>query len=121
MKKKIQETVRQLVEKHGTNMPFELCNKLGIHVVNTNLPSGVNGLFVKLTDIDMAIIINESLSEKQSIHICAHELGHVLMHNHVNSMLLEDNKIRMDALEKEADFFGHCLLASGAKTGNSFK
>lgn len=69
----------------------------------------VNGFYQRYQDQDI-IYINEDLTEEEQILVCAHELGHMILHNDTNSIFL-DTTLKIEAIcEIEANAFAIQLL-----------
>lgn len=99
-----------LVKKYGTASPFELCDYLGIAVLYQDLPKSVNGFFVKIIK-NFAVVINTSLDDDNRRLVCAHELGHILMHSETNYISLSSRtSLCTSRYEHEADMFAVALL-----------
>ena len=110
MLERIMKTVNEITAFYNTSDPFRLCDEMGIIVISLDLPDSVNGIYTILYEQN-TIILNTSLSYDRRRVICAHELGHIILHNGLNRMYLEkDTHYYLDAFEKEADTFAACLL-----------
>lgn len=108
-----------LVRKCGTRDPFRIADDLGILVVRTPL-KGIRGFYqyVKRCAI---IYIDSELDDAASRFVCAHELGHALMHRGYNRIFMdthtyfvvnrheiEANRFAIDLLYDDDDL--KCLL-----------
>lgn len=74
--------VRRLMRKHRETDPFRLCRELGIMVFFVPMGKGeedCKGFFLVQSRIP-SITINSDLSEDLQRIICAHELGHAILH-----------------------------------------
>ncbi len=112
---RIMKKVNEITDFYHTCDPFELCEEMGIIVVALNLPDSVNGIYTILHEQN-TIIINSALPYDKRKVICAHELGHVMLHNGLNRMYLErGTNYCIDAFETEADTFAACLLIDDKK------
>lgn len=60
--------------------PVWLAGKLGVTVIETELPEAVLGSLVKDQDKDPVIIINQSDEQGQKRFNCAHKIGHFTEH-----------------------------------------
>ena len=108
--KHIEDIVYMIVKKYGTKCPFEICKLMGVNICAMDLPSSVKGLFVKTKGREY-ILLSKNLSEEDRVKTCAHELGHLVLHNNINCMSLPRNlSINMNNVEKEAELFGELLL-----------
>lgn len=104
--KKVIDTLYNVYSEYHTADPFELCEHLGyqIRYKNYNVDA-MKGYYTKVLD-DVYIYINSNLSRFSQSIICAHELGHALMHdnagNHFNGGDMQK--------EYEANLFAAYLL-----------
>ena len=118
--KKINDTVCHLTEIYNTCSPFELCEKMGINILFLDLPNTVEGFFVNSGDQEdksyLSILINNSVPKSEYERICAHELGHAILHSNINSeKCKDDNEICLESLEAEAEVFSIILLQKNIK------
>ncbi|WJE51144.1 ImmA/IrrE family metallo-endopeptidase [Bacillus cereus] len=110
MKFVIRDLVKQLCKKYNTNNPYELADYLKIHVLNWDLHEEING-FYKYEKRNRFIVINSNLSSSMQKTVCAHELGHAILHTHANTPFLRKNTFfSVDKLEIEANTFAALLL-----------
>lgn len=110
MKFVINNTVKQLCKKHNTNDPFELAQCLKINIFFHNLHEEING-FYKYEKRNKFIAINSNLSSTMQRTVCAHELGHAILHPNANTPFLRKNTLlSVDRLEIEANTFAALLL-----------
>lgn len=102
--------VRNLKEKYGTNNPFLLCKFLKILIIYQDL-GNAKGFSIKYLRKKL-ICLNENLNETDSKIVCAHELGHCMLHQlkDMNFMMAYTKLIRKSNLEKEANIFAVELL-----------
>lgn len=102
------QAAKQLKKQLGTSNPVTICQTFGYYVFKTKLPRRTKGFYTKLYGV-VTIFINDQLPRSQLQYICAHELGHALMHEKVNAMHVdfEDNS---EQTELEADEFAFWLL-----------
>ena len=110
--KEIKELVKSLIRKHKTRSPFEICNNLKINVVfSSELPNKVNGLYLNSSDYGKIILINSSLKMNKRDKVCAHELGHAILHSDINSINYHQNfDGDLAEFEMEADMFSFFLI-----------
>ena len=106
----IKHKAEYLKKKYKTSNPFEVCEYMGIDIFYFDLPDCVNGLFFKYLK-NYIIILNEHLDYESSRVTVAHELGHIVLHDKINSFqLISNTDIPLAKLENEADYFATCLL-----------
>ena len=105
----IKRAVAKLVRKHGTNNPFALCNILNITIRYNDLGS-IRGIY-QYNYRKRFIHINEKLPESLKRQVCAHELGHAILHRKTNTVFLDSHTYLLtDRIENEANRFAAELL-----------
>ena len=102
--------VLDLIIKCGTKNPFKLAKKLNIEIIIQDLGE-VRGLFKRVLRRKF-IFINSKLNEFDKILVCAHELGHAILHSSTNYQFLIDNTslLKRSRLEDEANLFASYLI-----------
>ena len=102
--------VLDLIIKCGTKNPFKLAKKLNIEIIIEDLGE-VRGLFKRVLRRKF-IFINLKLNEFDKILVCAHELGHAILHSSTNYQFLIDNTslLKRSRLEDEANLFASYLI-----------
>ena len=106
----MQHYVASLYRQYGTDDLFELSSALNITILFVELPQGIDGFFLSISE-EPFIFLNENLEGKQRKIICAHELGHALLHPRLNSHFLKEKTYFLqERYEREADEFCACLL-----------
>lgn len=112
----IQTVAHELVKKYDTRDPFELCKAIGVEVFYADLGS-LKGMYKYLKKNRFAVI-NENLDPFTKRLICAHELGHDILHQNLakqvclQEFMLYDMKSRP---EFEANLFASEILLSEDK------
>ena len=105
----IKSTVQKLSKKYKTNDPFKLASELDILVVYENLGS-ILGYFDAHFRMK-TIHINENAPEELKGFICAHELGHAILHAKVNTPFLSAYTLySIGKIERQANTFAVELL-----------
>lgn len=98
-----------LVRKFKTRDPFCIAAELGIVVIRTPL-QGIRG-FCQRMKRRRVIYIDSSLSDRESCFVCAHEIGHLLMHRGYNRIFMDTNTyFLVNRQEVEASRFAVDLL-----------
>lgn len=98
-----------LVRKYGTHDPFRIIQELGYIVIRTPL-QGIRG-FWHHTQRQHIIFIDDRLPEPEARFVCAHELGHILLHRGYNRIYLDANTyFQTSRHEIEANRFAVDLL-----------
>ena len=101
--------VNKLIDKYKTNNPFEICDALDYIVLQVSL-IGVRG-FYQYYDNSNIIYINLNLPEQVKKFVCAHELGHALMHKDVNAIYLDTRTfLKTSIYERQANIFAINLI-----------
>ena len=98
-----------LVCKCRTRDPFRIAHELGYVVIRIPL-KGIRGFYQRLKKRHV-IYIDSDLSEQEARFVCAHEIGHVLMHRGYNRIYMDSNTyFPTNRQEIEADRFAVDLL-----------
>lgn len=106
----VSDKIKQLVKKHKTNNPFEIADNLNIIVHLLPMHDEING-FYKLEQRNRFIIINQNLSTEIQRFVCAHELGHAILHPRSNTPFMRQHTLfSVDRIEVEANTFAVELL-----------
>ena len=106
----IKRIVNSLVAENGTNNPFDICSNMDVFVFYPDLPENVQGFYYNIKGYKI-IGINSSLDDENRRIICAHELGHSLLHPDMNVFFaMTQTNFLTEKFEKEADYFCACLL-----------
>lgn len=106
----IKEKTNQLKEKYKTDCPYQLANHLKIHVMQHNLHPEINGYY-KYDRRNQYIIINANLTKHSQKIVCAHELGHAVLHPKINTPFMRNNTLlSVNKIEREANRFAAELL-----------
>lgn len=102
-----------LVRKHNTRDPFRIAAILGYVVIRVPL-QGIRGFCQRLKKRQV-IYIDSNLSEREACFVCAHEIGHVLMHRGYNRIFMDTNTyFSVNRQEIEASRFAVDLLYDDA-------
>lgn len=98
-----------LVRKYRTRDPFRLADALGYVVVRTPL-RGIRG-FYQFVRRCCIIYIDSALGEQDARFVCAHEIGHALMHRGYNRIYMDSHTyFPTSRYEVEANRFAVDLL-----------
>lgn len=113
MHEEIRRIAKRIVWRYGTCDPFLIARYEGIFTLRSDLPPAVNGLYQAIGGRRI-IHVREALSEPRSTAVCAHELGHALLHPTENSLLLSENPLYLPGRpERDAELFSFYLLDGG--------
>lgn len=111
----IKEIVAGIFETYGTSNPFELCEYLDIKIIRSNLGNEIKGFFQRTTEGYEIIHINSELDEHEVKYICAHELGHAILHTDMSLSFFIENSMQVkNRYEIQADRFAAELLITPA-------
>lgn len=106
----IRECIDNLQKKYLTTNPYELASLLNIKVILFNLHEEINGYY-KYDRRNKYIVINNNLSQEMQKVVCAHELGHAILHTRHNTPFMRQNTFfSVDRIEVEANYFTTHLL-----------
>ena len=122
MYKGIYDLTNDLIDRHQTRDPFELCDFLGIKYFFKDIGS-LQGMFTFLCEKPV-IFISNRLDTYQQRQVCAHELGHALLHTSIakERFLQEFELYNMnDVVEYEANAFSSFLLIDFDEAEELFK
>lgn len=101
----------KLVRIHGTRDPFRIADALGVIVIDTPL-KGIRGLYQYVHRCHI-IYLDNSLDEQRRRWVCAHEIGHALLHKGLNRLFMDAHTHMVsNRYEIEADHFAADLLFS---------
>lgn len=99
-----------IYSKCGSSNPYDICDFLGIHIIKYDLPLNIQGFFQCIYE-EFVIFVNSNISEELFTPVIFHELGHILMHSHLNTIFLEEHtEFVVQRFENEADLFSATLI-----------
>ncbi|MCR8856509.1 hypothetical protein COL32_09735 [Bacillus pseudomycoides] len=105
----IKEYVLNIAKKYGTANPFEIARQKNIYVLYEDLGNTLG--FYNTYKRFKFIHINNQIEETTQRFVCAHELGHALLHPKANTPFLRNQTFfSVDRLEIEANTFAVELL-----------
>lgn len=106
----IKKITKNLIKNYRTRNPFEIAKKLKIEIIFSDFEN-LRGFFKKVLK-KKYIFINSNLNEFEQMLVCAHELGHALLHSSNNYQFMLDNTsiLKESIIEKEANLFLKYLL-----------
>lgn len=109
--KDIKKLAEDLRENYNTRNPFELAEKYGIRVVVSKmLPIDRKAYTIRSDNYPTIIIINGRYEHKSQLVLCAHELGHALLHSDDINNFAVTSKNAFKNVEYEANLFAVSLL-----------
>lgn len=105
----IHQKVHRLVRFYKTRNPFEMIKGMNVILVHYPL-DGVRG-FYQYFQRNNIIYVDERLPEHEKMFVCAHELGHMLLHKKTNCIFLDSRtQLNTSQYETEANKFAIELL-----------
>ncbi len=110
----IRSLAQGLVRRYGTRDPFRICAGKGITVLHRDDFKRQKGAFT-VVEGQPFIFINSRVSEEMQRIVCAHELGHALMHRDMGRGIFLEFELfdTRDRPEYEANAFAAELLLDG--------
>lgn len=100
-----------LIDIYMTCNPFELCENIEIKLIKSDLGYEFKSFFQRTDDGYEIIHINSKLPEEEMKYICAHELGHAILHTKLAISFFIENSLQVkNKFEIEADRFAAELL-----------
>lgn len=107
----ISNTVNKLVSIYKTRNPFEIIEGMNVILVFYPL-NGVRG-FYQYFKRNNIIYIDERLQKNEQLFVCAHELGHMLLHKKTNAVFMDTRTyFKINKYETEANKFALETTAS---------
>lgn len=99
-------------EHWGISDPYEIAERLGINVVFTaSCLKDFTAHTIKMAGYPTVISINDKYSDHAKRILCAHELGHALLHeNSINHFATTSTNVKTN-VELEANLFAVALLS----------
>lgn len=105
----IRERVNKITTKYHSNCPFEIAKAKGIIIQYADLGETFGFYFC---DSRIKFInINQHLNKDEQRIVCAHELGHAVLHPKSNTPFMRKHTLlSVDKIELEANVFAAHLL-----------
>lgn len=103
---------RDIKKNWHTNDPYKIAERLGITVLHRDsCIKGFTAQTVKIDGYPTIISINNAYTDFSKKVLCAHELGHALLHeNCVNHFAITSSNVATN-VEQEANLFAIALLS----------
>jgi Zn-dependent peptidase ImmA (M78 family) len=101
--------VKEIIGKYNSNNPFIIADSMNVTIIYSNMKNTL-GFFSKYKRCKF-IHLNNTIPEKLQTFVCAHELGHVILHPELNTPFLKQNTLFLvEKVEREANTFAVELL-----------
>lgn len=105
----IKRQVQQLIRRAHSNDPFYIAKQLNINILYHDLGETL-GYCLRFKRSKF-IILNISMGEDLLPFVCAHELGHTILHKGINTPFLKSNTLfSVEKIERQANTFAVELL-----------
>ena len=103
---------RGLKKTIHSNDPYLIADYYGIEILHReNCPKNFTAQTIKVDGYPTVIYINDAYTDFSKSVLCAHELGHALLHgNDVNHFAITSKNI-LTSVEQEANLFAIALLS----------
>lgn len=102
---------RELRREYHTQNPYKLAEHFGIRVVDGfHTDVSRKAFTVKMEAYPTMIMLNAAYDKKSRMVLCAHELGHALLHEEVMNHFSVNEKNVFTNTEYEANLFAVSLL-----------
>lgn len=110
----------ELKDLYKTCDSFKLCKYLNIKVMFEELGNVIG--FCQIVEGIKIIHINSKIPQKKKITVCAHELGHALLHHNLKKIFLDNNNYlkQHGNIGMEANLFMIELLLVNGKIKNKY-
>lgn len=103
------EVAIEIAARYNTNNPFEIARERNIRILYEPMKTTL-GFYVRYRRFQH-IILNDDLSEGMQRFVCAHELGHSILHADLNvPKLTRYTMFSRDKFERQANTFAVELL-----------
>ena len=103
------EVAIEIADRHNTNNPFEIARERDIRILYVSMKTTF-GFYVRYHRMQN-IILNDELSDGMQQFVCAHELGHSILHADLNvPKLTRYTMFSRDKFEIQANTFAVELL-----------
>lgn len=104
---------RDIKNNWNTNNPYEIANRLGIEVLHRDSQiKNFTAQTLKFDGYPTIISINNAYTEFSKKILCAHELGHALLHENCVNHFANTSSNVLSNVEKEANLFAIALLTN---------
>ena len=105
----IRNLAKSIVIKYDSRNPFDIAKSSGALLVFAPLKE-IRG-FYQYIQRNSIIYVDSGLSEHEQKFVCAHELGHMLLHKKSNTMYMDTKTfLNSNKYENEANLFAIELL-----------
>lgn len=112
---RIVDTAESVLDEYGGRNVFETAENSGVNVWFRRL-GRLKGLYI-CENGKRYIVINDRLDDTMKKVVCAHELGHDMLHRELSVGGIREGTLFLDTnkTEREANLFAACVLISDAE------
>lgn len=104
------KSAKEILETYKTADVLEIYKEKSVNVIKYDLPESVEGFFQNFHGI-FIVYVNQNLSKQREKFVLWHELGHIFMHDCVNTLFMKENSFfNIDKCEKEANMFSAYMM-----------
>jgi Zn-dependent peptidase ImmA (M78 family) len=102
---RIRDTVKLLIAKYKSSDPFEIAKLRNILIFNWSL-GNIFGYYTTRRRVQMIYLNTDIRDDYLRRFVCAHELGHAILHPKVNTPFMRQNSLfSVSKIEHEANEF----------------
>lgn len=107
----IKRLAKKIRSNYENNSLRDICDEENIYLSSYDL-GDINGYYFEFNDVHI-IKYNNSLDDRESIQVIAHELGHYYLHRNLDIFFIQKNTLLLkNRYEIEADLFAAELIIS---------
>ena len=107
----IKKLADRIARKYHSRDPFEIIQEMNAILIYTHL-EGIRGLY-QYFQRNHIIYIDDGLPDREQRFVCAHEMGHMLLHRKMNAVFMERHTfLNRNKFEIEANRFAMDLLVA---------
>lgn len=108
--RRIIEAAENILREYGGKNIFETAENSGAHVWHRPL-GGLKGFYIRENGVSY-IVVNAALDDVMKKVVCAHELGHDVLHRELSEGGMRESTLFLETnrTELEANLFAACVL-----------
>ncbi|MGG5341176.1 ImmA/IrrE family metallo-endopeptidase [Enterococcus sp. AZ192] len=116
----ISKMMDDLKNKYGTMNPFNLSEHMNIEIKYVNFLKNPRGQYTTILGDKVILLSNSIKDTNEEYFVCAHELGHALLHTDISGYYSLNNSTKNKS-EYEASKFATKLIYELYKEEHDFK
>lgn len=107
----VKRIAEKIIKRYCSRNPFDIVSQMNVILIKYPL-HGVRG-FYQYFQRNNLIYINENLSHHEQCFVCAHEIGHMVLHKKSNAIFMDSRTfLSSSRYEREANRFAMDLLVA---------